>query len=133
MVETSKIRVTVLESHYVSLEDHGVPLSVCLQLQQLGLQLSQAQWTARHSLGGFSISFFWPALEKNQPVKNSKKLKRRKKAKVKSVSKPDSDQASVIHLKPVVVDSCVKSPAESDSFPIVAHAPVISKTLCITI
>ena len=65
------------------------------------VRCSQAQWTARHFLGGFSISFFWPALEKNQPVKNSKKLKR---AKVKPVSKPDSDQASVIHLKPVDVD-----------------------------
>ena len=63
MVETSRIRVAVLESKYASLEDHGVPLSVYLQLQQLGLQLNQAQWTARHSLGGFFISFFWPALD----------------------------------------------------------------------
>ena len=69
MVETPRIRVAVLEGQYASLMDQGVPLSVCLHLQQLGLQLQQAQWTARHSLGGFSISFFWPALEKNQPIK----------------------------------------------------------------
>ena len=65
MVETSSIRVEVLEGHYASLEDHGVPVSLLLQLQQLGLQLQWAQWTARHSPGGFSISFFWPALEKS--------------------------------------------------------------------
>ncbi len=58
--ETSKIRVAVLESKYASLVDHGVPLSVSLQLQQLAAY--QAQWTTRHSLGGFSISF-WPALD----------------------------------------------------------------------
>ena len=28
MVETSSIRVAVLEGHYASLEDHGVPVSV---------------------------------------------------------------------------------------------------------
>ena len=55
MVETTRIRVAVLEDQYVSLGNHGVPLSVCLQLQQLGLQLHEAQWTARHSPGGFSV------------------------------------------------------------------------------
>ena len=43
MVETTRVRVAVLESQYVNLGDLGVPLSVCLQLQQLGLQLHEAQ------------------------------------------------------------------------------------------
>jgi len=64
---------------------------VCLQLQQLGLQLDNAQWTARHSLGGFSISFFWVALEKTQLLEKSKKS-RRKKVKVKSPSQPKPNQ-----------------------------------------
>ena len=70
MVETPRIRVAVLEGQYACLVDQGVPFSVCLRLQQLGLQLNQAQWTARNSLGGFFIAFVWPALEKNpQPRK----------------------------------------------------------------
>ena len=32
MVETTKIRVAILEGQYAGLEDHGVLLSVCLQL-----------------------------------------------------------------------------------------------------
>ena len=77
MVESSRIRVAVLDGQYASLEDQGVPFSLCLHLQQVGLQLHQAQWTARHSLGGFSISF-WPALEKKQPLKKVKKNEEKK-------------------------------------------------------
>ena len=91
MVETTRIRVAVLESQYASLVDLGVPLSMCLQLQQLGLQPHEAQWSARHSLGGFSISFFWPALIKKQPPKNKKK---RSKCKVKISSNLVSDQCT---------------------------------------
>ena len=75
-METSRIRVAVLDGQYASLEDQGVPFSLCLHLQQLGLQLHQAQWTAGHSLGGFSTSF-WPALEK-QSLKKVKTMKKRR-------------------------------------------------------
>ena len=57
MVETPRTQVAVLEGQYACLVDQGVPFSGCLRLQQLGLQLNQAQWTARNSLGGFSIAF----------------------------------------------------------------------------
>ena len=85
--------MAVLESKYASLVDLGVPLSVSLQLQQLGLQLQQAQWTARHSLGGFSISFFWPALDssKSKPPRKQKKVK---KTKMKSTAVPVSNLCS---------------------------------------
>ena len=92
MVETTRIRVAVLESHYASLLDIGVPFSVCLQLQELGLQLNDAQWTARNSTGGFSISFLWPALAKNQPVK--KKSQMRSKRKHKPCKKPASSHSA---------------------------------------
>ena len=112
MVETTRIRVAVLESQYVSLGELGVPLSVCVQLQQLGLQLHEAQWTARHSLGGFSISFFWPALDNQQPAKKKKKSKKSK-MKRRNASKSTTNQpatsdlkydspASVIHHSPIV-------------------------------
>ena len=65
--------VEKLEVQYASVEDHGVPISVYLQLQQLEVKLCDALWTARHSLGGFSI---WPAQERNQtPQKVEKKEK----------------------------------------------------------
>ena len=92
MVETPRIRVAVLEGQYACLVDQGVPFSVCLRLQQLGLQLNQAQWTARNSLGGFSVAFFWPALEKNHP-QPTKKVKKVKKKRVKVKSTP-------VHISP---------------------------------
>jgi len=90
MVETAKIKIAVLESPYSGLEDLGIPPSVCLQLQQLGLQVDNAQWAARHSLGGFSISF-WVALEKTQLLEKPKRS-RRKKVKVKFPSQPKPNQ-----------------------------------------
>ena len=103
MEKTSKIRVAVLESKYASLVDLGVPLSVSLQLQQLGLQLQQAQWTARHSLGGFSISFFWPALDssKSKPPRKQKKVKKSKmKSTAISVANQCSNQSIETTVKP---------------------------------
>ena len=105
MEGTSKIRVVVLESKYASLVDHGVPLSVSLQLQQLGLQLHQAQWTARHSIGGFSqaISLFWPALDpsKSKPPRKQKKVKKmKKKPTVRSVTNSCSNQRADTPKKP---------------------------------
>ena len=100
MEVTSKIRVAVLETKYASLVDLGVPLSVSLQLQKLGLQLQQAQWTDRHSLGCFSISFFWPALDSSNS-KPPKKQKKVKKPKMKSTAVPlCSNQCTETTMKP---------------------------------
>lgn len=52
-----KTRVVVLDGSLTSLCDQGVPLLVCLQMQPIGLKLEGAQWTARQSNAGFSVSF----------------------------------------------------------------------------
>ena len=114
--------MAVLESQYASLGDYGVPLSVCLQLQQLGLQLHEAQWTARHSLGGFSISFFWPALDNQQPAKKKQKSKKSK-VNRRNASKSTTNQPATSHLKPGDAGSSAKSANVLDNSPIVAHHP----------
>ena len=72
--------MSVLESTYTKLRKFGVPLPVCICMQDKGLQLESAQWTARQSCGGFSVTFFWPApnQETKATVKPSAKRKRRK-------------------------------------------------------
>ena len=60
MVMSNRIRVSVIEGYYVSLQEAGLPLSVCIQLQECKLSLRHAQWTARQMSSGFSVSLFWP-------------------------------------------------------------------------
>ena len=55
------IRVSVLEGDLAVLSSVGLPLSLCVQLQVSCLKLNEAQWTARSTPGGFSVSLFWPA------------------------------------------------------------------------
>lgn len=45
------IRVCVLEGHQAELASAGLPLSVCLRLQELGLSVSAAQCSTRQILG----------------------------------------------------------------------------------
>jgi len=80
MAESGRILVSVLESSYTELKKFGVPLPVCICMQDKGLQLECAQWTARQSSGGFSVTFFWPApnQEIKPTAKPSAKKKRRK-------------------------------------------------------
>ena len=92
---------------------------MCLQLQQLGLQLHEAQWTARHPPGGFSVSFFRPALDNQQPTKKKKKHKVNKG----NVSKSTTGQSTTSHLKPDDTGSPAKSINVKAQSPIVAHQP----------
>ena len=120
MADSTKVRVAVLESSYVSLEDLGVPLSVCLHLQQHRLQLHQAQWTVRKSTAGFSVSFVWPALEANNQVKKAKNRKLKKKFQPNNV--PTINAA--IHQKPSDLQKeadIVREHQESKKTPVVAH------------
>ena len=83
MAESARIVVSVLESPYTSLLKCGVPLPLCLCLQGKELMLETAQWTAKQSNGGFSVTFFWPALrpDSENTAKNllpKKKSKQRK-------------------------------------------------------
>ena len=44
-----RICVSVFEGTFAGLEGVGVPLLVCIHLQDLGLQFGGAQWTAKQS------------------------------------------------------------------------------------
>ena len=55
------IKVVVLENDFAVLCRLGLPVSLSLQLQQSGLKLADALWTARSSGSGFSVSLFWPS------------------------------------------------------------------------
>ena len=81
------IRVAVLVGDFASLCTLGFPLSLGVQLQQSCLKLSEAQWSARSSSGGFSVSFFRTVPEnmKVQPRKKKRKRRHRGKAKAQSV------------------------------------------------
>ena len=111
MAANTKVRVAVIDGHYVSLEEHGVPLPVCIQLHQHRLDLHDAQWTARHSTGGFSVSFFWPTLNNSKPVKSTIK-KRRKKVIKQSQSKSALTASSHQKLKSTreKASDCLQSP-----------------------
>ena len=67
-----KIRMSVLEGSFAGLQGVGIPLQlpVCIHLQDLGLQLEGAQWTAKQSNTGFSISFFWPVISALKVIKS---------------------------------------------------------------
>ena len=49
------IKVSVLEGNF-ALRNLGLPLSVSIQLQEMGLRLPDALWTVRSSSSGFSVS-----------------------------------------------------------------------------
>ena len=53
------IKVVVLENEFAALCRLGLPVSLSLQLQQSGLKLADALWTARSSGSGFSVSLYW--------------------------------------------------------------------------
>ena len=54
------ITVVVLEDSFAGFSAVGFPISLSLQLQQNGLKLSEALWTAKFTDSGFFVSFFWP-------------------------------------------------------------------------
>ena len=85
---SGKIRVCVLEGHQAELASAGLPLSVCLRLQELGLPMSAAQWSTRQTKTGFSVSFFWPSstnvkggtMASQQRPRNRRRRRRRRRA-----------------------------------------------------
>ena len=79
------IRLSVHEQSFASLQDLVTPVPVCLQMQHLGVMLETAQWTAKQTNAGFSVSFFWPTLAGHSTTgcvsvkKHSKRRRRRRK------------------------------------------------------
>ena len=81
------VKVAVVEGDFASLVGLGFPLSLSLHLQEKSLRLSQANWTAKSTSGGFSISLFWPAPDPKSQAKPRRRRtrKRRPKASIKPV------------------------------------------------
>ena len=77
------LKVAVLEGDFAAFCNIGLPFSVNYQLQERGLKMPDALWTARSSASGFSVSLFWPSIQ-SKDLKRKKRKKRR--AKAKSVS-----------------------------------------------
>ena len=71
---SAAIHVCVLEGNHARLTELGLPLSLAVELQSHNLRLDSSLWTARSSNGGYSVSFFWPSLQR----KRSRRRRRRK-------------------------------------------------------
>ena len=104
------IRVSVLEGPYTHLQAVGVPLPLCMHMQELKLMLNEAQWTAKQSSGGFSVGFFWPASTATAGklpyhsvvLKRNKRSRRKKKSNNGPGSKPrespNAEEGSTLDL-----------------------------------
>ena len=126
------IYVVVLEGAYARLKAAGLPLPVCMQLQDLGVRLSDARWTARQSDGGFSVSLFWssPCCPPIYPVGDVlKPTKRRRRSKrPNNNTKPGVDSGVVVRMseraevaespEPVAAEVPAQSPPEHQPAPI---------------
>ena len=88
------IKVVVLEADYAALCRLGLPTSLSLQLQQAGLTLANALWTARAPASGFSVSLFWPAATKWGRGKRKLMKTMKFEEEVRNVSKPATVSAT---------------------------------------
>ena len=120
------IQVAVLEGYFASLSALGFPMPLSLQLQQSDLRLNAAMWTAKSSKAGFSVSFFWPVANPDDPgVKSLKKKKRRRKRR--KAKAGSTIEVGSVQAKPV------NSESGSPSIPIDANhdGPCLDKSLVI--
>ena len=75
---------SVLDGVFSSMCKAGLPLSICIHLQEKGLDFDGAVWTAKQTQSGFSVSFFWS--HTCASVNKAKPKKRRRKNKITSKS-----------------------------------------------
>ena len=66
MSASAAICVCVLEGNYARMTELGVPLSLAVKLQSHNLRLDSLLWIVRSSSGSYSVSFFWPSLQRKQ-------------------------------------------------------------------
>ena len=59
MVNGPRICVSVVEGYFARLKGVGMPLALCVQLQEHKLMFSTVRWMMRQSHAGLSISLFW--------------------------------------------------------------------------
>lgn len=106
--------MVVLGAVFQQLSEVGVPFPVCYHLQDMNLHLRSAQWMAKQSQGGFSVSFFWPACATKQvdeagsskkaifrSRKKRRRMKKAAKATVSDVTTPNSVQSEVLVASPI--------------------------------
>ena len=76
MAEGTKIRV--VDGLHTDLAKTGVPLSICLLLQQQGLSMDSAQWSAKQTATGFSVRVLLLAPAQYGPKSSGHAGRRRK-------------------------------------------------------
>ena len=92
MAAEPRICVSVVEGYFARLKDVGMPLSVCIQLQENKL--------SRQSYAGFSYSLFWPA--PHQALVSKKRRRRRRKQPVHPLASGGSPSCPVVMNIPSV-------------------------------
>lgn len=105
MATRCSILVSSLDGVSSALSKSGMPLSVCVHLQEKGLHFDKAMWTARQSSSGFSVSFFWSTPPDELARPNIKKKRKKKKSKVAQ----NGDQPELPTLGLTSPQSCLDS------------------------
>ena len=116
MAAEHRICVSVLEGAVVGLHEVGVPLPVCMHLQDKGARFESAQWTAKQTKSGFSVCFFWPVDEVAVAMPRKRRRRRRRSTKNRRAKSPVSVTSN--ELQPAKADE--RQPI-SMSAPIDAH------------
>ena len=132
MAAIGKIRVCVLEGHQAELASAGLPLSVCLRLQQLDLSMSAALWSTRQTNGGFSVSFFWPSsirggASQKKPRNRRRKCRKCRKDERRSIVLPSATIAP--DTRPAPAKQASVAQASRTRTPINAHLSAHCKSL----
>ena len=122
---TDSIKVVVLENEFADLCRLGLPVSLSLQLQQSGMKLADALWTARSSRIGFSVSLFWPS-----DIRTSKQRRRKGKA-VKTARKDNKKNRKNTKVLATTSDTsaATATAANQPETPINTQQPVPSSLL----
>ena len=108
------IRETILEGPCGCLCNLGLPLAVCLQLQQIN-----PLWTAKSSVSSFSVSLHWPNGNFSPSRRQNLKRKRRKRklkkhlnansskkvaVQTETLSVPIQSQCTILQLMPIILE-----------------------------
>ena len=107
MADKSPIVVSVLDGAFLQLNEVGFPLPLCNHMKEKKLELESAQWTAKQTAGGFSVSFFWPVdLKvttelKKQPRKRKKRRRRKQRKQPLNISPTLADRSQLEHTTPI--------------------------------
>ena len=83
--------VSVLEGSYSNLYNCGMPLALCVHLEDQGLGLGSAVWTAKQTSSGFSICLFWDQSKSKVRTAKSKKAETMQRKLSNCASIPDTD------------------------------------------